>query len=59
MKSRDFKTHAAYFNILSPVSELSHYRICSLLGQRFRFAEVRAKGVARKRLLRTGNYSRK
>ena len=44
MKSRDFKTHATYFNILSPVSELSHYRICSLLGQRFRFAQVRARG---------------
>ena len=44
MESRDFKTHATYFNILSPVSELSHYRICSLLGQRFRFAQVRARG---------------
>ena len=31
MKPRDFKTHATYFNILSPVSELSDYRIFSLL----------------------------
>ena len=39
MKSRDFK------NFLKlPVSELSEYRIRSLLGQRFSFAKVRAKG---------------
>ena len=35
MKSHDFKIHATYFNILSPVSELSDYRDCSLLIQGF------------------------
>ena len=37
MKPRDFKTHATYFNILSPISELSDYRIYSLHIQGFRF----------------------
>ena len=44
MKSRDFKTHATYFNLLSLVSELSDYRICRLLIQGFcfgKFVEVR------------------
>ena len=39
MKPRDFKTHATYFNILSPISELSDYRIYSLLIQGFRFGK--------------------
>ena len=40
MKPRDFKTHATYFNILSPVSELSNYRIFSLvLIEGFRFGK--------------------
>ena len=32
MKPRDFKTHATYFNLLSPVSELSDYRILQVRG---------------------------
>ena len=47
------KTHT--LTLCLPVSELSEYRIRSLLGQRFSFAKVRA----RKPLLRTGKYSRK
>jgi len=46
MKSRDFKAHATYFNLLSPVSELSDYRICSLLIQGFRFGKfVQVRGL--------------
>ena len=45
MKPRDFKTHATYFNILSPISELSDYRIYSLLIQGFRFGKfVQVRG---------------
>ena len=46
MKPRYFKTHATYFNILFPVSELSDYRICSLvLIQGFRFGKfVQVRG---------------
>ena len=32
MKPRDFKTHATHFNLLSPVSELSDYRILQVRG---------------------------
>ena len=44
MKPRDFKTHATYFNILSPISELSDYRIYSLHIQGFRFCTSRKWG---------------
>ena len=45
MKPRDFKTHATYFNILSPISELSDYRIYSLHIQGFRFGKfVQVRG---------------
>ena len=45
MKPRDFKTHATYFNILSPISELSDYRIYSVLIQGFRFGKfVQVRG---------------
>lgn len=46
MKLRDFKTHATYFNILSPVSELSDYLVYSLLIQGFLFGKfVRVRGL--------------
>ena len=45
MKPRDFKTHATYFNILSPISELSDYRIYNVLIQGFRFGKfVQVRG---------------
>ena len=45
MKPRDFKTHATYFNLLSPISELSDYRIYSVLIQGFRFGKfVQVRG---------------
>ena len=45
LKPRDFKTHATYFNPLSPVSEPSDYRICRLLIQGFLFGKfVQVRG---------------